>query len=393
MKVIQYYESFLPRLGGVETYISNVINNMSDISFEVVTPRFSKMESKESLSHNCTVKRFDPVKTPKKNSSILISRLDTINCISKDLIRQKRINKYLSNADYDLLHSHAPCHQFPMFRWDKKIFNKYFLSKSLIIKSKKPKLLTIHHLYFGSLDYKFENDTFKNGYFKNLIENADRVIVVENYSYDYLKYYLEKFRYSQRLYKIHNCVDTNIFGYKENNLEKNLKVLFVGRLTSEKGINQLCEFIKKLPNFIDFSIVTLGDGEEFRIINNLAKSRKNISLFKNISFEKLIQLYQKSNILWNPVLFEAITRVTLEAMSCGRPVIMVDKGNRDPVVNGKTGFLINDNVDELISLLTYLNDNKEGLIKIGKNTRKIIEHDYSNSAVLPKIKNIYKSMN
>ena len=65
-------------------------------------------------------------------------------------------------------------------------------------------------------------------------------------------------------------------------------------------------------------------------------------------------------------------RTTLEAMSCGLPVIISDMvGAKDIIEDGKEGFIIPaKNVDAIAEKIQYFYDNPSEIRKMGKNARK-----------------------
>ena len=270
----------------------------------------------------------------------------------------------------------------------------YYFGRSVLTKFldfsglKKPCVLTIHASYLKNEEDPIDYDTIPiyKDYFKRLLEPADDIIVVENYLYNYLKYYLEKHEINKNIHLIHNSVDTDFFEYKENIIEEKLKVLYVGRI--EKSISYLLGFLDNIPSFVEFEIVCSGPPKNFVEIEKHTEG-KNVKLHKNISTERLVQLYNKANIIWNPVGFESISRITMEAMSCGRPVIMIEKGDRTPVIPGETGFLVDKSINSVIAVLEQVYNNDELLQKLGENARKAIVSNYSNQVIIPKIKRIY----
>lgn len=385
MKIIQSYERFIPAIGGAETYIANLVENMQDTDFEIVTYLLPDTQENETYSKNCTILRIKPVvEIPK-------TKLGVGKEILKDIIRARRVNTYLKKSSADIIHIHAPSMLSWLFWLDKKIFWSLLLSRPLLYKKfKKPVVLTIHQLYYQSYEIPFENDRFRHKIFRKIIDVSDAIIAVENYSYDYLNSYLKKHNIKKKLYKIHNSVNTKTFEFKHNKIRKKLKLLYVGRITSEKGIDFLIDFIKKMPDYIEFNIVGSGPKEDLNLFKEIMTKNVNVLLHKNISFKNLVNLYQNCNLVLNPVKFQAITRVTLEAMSCGRPVIMISRGNRYPVIHGKTGYLIEEDIDSLLNLINKINKNRKQLIEFGKNARKIIEQEFSNEVIIPKIKKVYE---
>jgi glycosyltransferase involved in cell wall biosynthesis len=170
-----------------------------------------------------------------------------------------------------------------------------------------------------------------------------------------------------------------------------LKVGFIGRLEEAKGLNLLLQFIEHIPNYVELTIVGSGDQ---RALNSLFKQQNisHVRYISNISNENLPSLIKSLDVVLNPATGEGISRVTLEAMSSGRPVIMIDKGDRDPIINNKNGFLIPYEINSLRDVLSNMWQSKDNLHLMGKNAREAIENKYSDEILLSKIAGIYNKV-
>ena len=84
--------------------------------------------------------------------------------------------------------------------------------------------------------------------------------------------------------------------------------------------------------------------------------------------------------------------MTIESMSIGRPVIMFDIGDRYPVINQKTGFLINQKSQELLDIILYALNNKNEIINMSAKCREVIKNEFSNEVLIPKLDLIYKQL-
>lgn len=372
-------------------HIANIIENMPEVQFEVITNQLPNTAKLEKYKSNCVIKRFGPVVKQSIHTNKVIRKLkiDAVPFIIGEIVRvHKKIN-YLKKSDNDLIHIHAPFLSNTLFLFDIRHFGRSMLIKFLDFSDlKKHCVLTLHGSYLKNEEDPIDYDTIPiyKDYFKRLLEPADDIIVVENYLYNYLKYYLEKHEINKNLYLIYNSVDTDFFKYKENRIGEKLKVLYVGRI--EKSINSLLGFLENVPSFVEFDIVGSGPPEDFLKIEKCTAG-KNIKMHKNMPPNKLIRLYHEANIVWNPITIEGISRVTLEAMSCGRPVIMIEKGKRTPVIHGETGFLVDKSINSVIAVLEQVYSDDELLQKLSENSRKAIVSNYSNQVIIPKIKKIY----
>ena len=72
-----------------------------------------------------------------------------------------------------------------------------------------------------------------------------------------------------------------------------------------------------------------------------------------------------------------------EAMALGKPVIASNViGNKDIVQDGITGYLVNlDNLQDFCNCIIKLIDDKEQLIKLGKQARQFCVENYDSKII------------
>jgi 1,2-diacylglycerol 3-alpha-glucosyltransferase len=114
------------------------------------------------------------------------------------------------------------------------------------------------------------------------------------------------------------------FGIPENKV----KLLFVGRLFPEKSIDTL---IKAMPRIIkvheNTHLMIVGGGHQREKLEKLAKNLRiseYITFLGLVSEEDKIHAYNGSDIFILPSLAELEGMVVLEAMACGKPIIVSD---------------------------------------------------------------------
>jgi len=70
--------------------------------------------------------------------------------------------------------------------------------------------------------------------------------------------------------------------------------------------------------------------------------------------------------------------VYLEAAGHGLPVIACnDGGQRDCVIDGKTGFLVHPDPREIAARIEYLMDNREECRKMGEEGRRFVARNFT----------------
>ena len=118
---------------------------------------------------------------------------------------------------------------------------------------------------------------------------------------------------------------------------------------------------------------TSTEGELKEIRSSIAKLEKRYKeRLKIITVsqhqEKLIRLYQESQVYIQPSKYESFGLCILEAMAIGRPVVAFNVGGI-PEVIGDSGFVTN-NKKEFIYKVKQLLDNKKDCVDIGKKANQ-----------------------
>ena len=135
----------------------------------------------------------------------------------------------------------------------------------------------------------------------------------------------------------------------EYNIDKTKPyVLFVGRITRQKGIIHLVNAIKYIDP--DTQIVlcagapdTKEIGKEMEdAVNEVKKTRKNVIwIDKMVTKEEIIQLYSHADVFCCPSIYEPFGIINIEAMACDTAVVASAVGGiKEVVVHNETGILI-----------------------------------------------------
>jgi glycosyltransferase involved in cell wall biosynthesis len=122
--------------------------------------------------------------------------------------------------------------------------------------------------------------------------------------------------------------------------EDNPVLLYVGRISEEKGVNELPyiyrEALKQVP---DLQLVIAGKGPEEEKLKKEIPAAKFLGWIEHSS---LPDIYSAADLLILPSRFDTFGNVIVEAFSCGCPVISYNtKGPRDIIENEKSGYLVN----------------------------------------------------
>ena len=122
-------------------------------------------------------------------------------------------------------------------------------------------------------------------------------------------------------------------------------VLFAGKLTEFKGVDNLLNAAKIYENKQPGNIITViaGDGEK----NKDLKALRDKNMLNSVYFighrnqTELRELYSNSDVFVMPSRFEPFGLVALEAMACGLPVIASNTGGLTDFITQEVGTLVN----------------------------------------------------
>lgn len=125
-------------------------------------------------------------------------------------------------------------------------------------------------------------------------------------------------------------------------------VLFVGRITRQKGVTHLVDAIRYMPR--DTQVVLCAGAPDTPEIaaemrEKVQESRKLnkrvVWIEKMVTRAETIQLYSHARVFCCPSVYEPFGIINLEAMACSAPVVASATGGiKEVVVDGETGYLV-----------------------------------------------------
>jgi len=170
---------------------------------------------------------------------------------------------------------------------------------------------------------------------------------------------------------------------------------FLGRLSTEKGLNVLIDAFKRLqsPTTKWVHLKIIGDGPLRGQIEEEVKAQQihYIEAAGRKTFDESMELLKGARFLIIPsVWYEGFPMIILEAFACGKPVIASRLGALAELVgDGKTGLLFEPgNPEDLASKISWMLENEISCCEMGKNARKVFEERYTaekNYEILMKI--------
>jgi len=175
------------------------------------------------------------------------------------------------------------------------------------------------------------------------------------------------------------------------NQEKKNEFLYVGRISDEKGVEQIVEcWLRFKP---DSRLVIAGDGPMKKQLESKSKGADNIEWLGQISRDDILERLSTAKVLLFPTkCYEGQPLILLEAMSVGCPVITSRIGNpRNMIDDGETGFHYKPgDIDDLNRTCSIISDNPDHTLEMGKRARSVYLEKYTPQKNLSLLTEIYE---
>lgn len=192
--------------------------------------------------------------------------------------------------------------------------------------------------------------------------------------------------------------DTDRFSPAKTKPSKSKKILFIGRLIKQKGVDMLIEaysLVKK--SYPDAGLEIIGYGPEKRRILRIVETmglRQDVTFSDAVEYDALIEKYRAARILAFPSLIgEGFGMTVAEAAACGIPTVTFGMGGTaELVVNGETGIIVNSNIESLADGLKRIYSDDLLADRLGERARKRIEGFYNWNVIGDKFDRFFRDI-
>ncbi|GAB6137843.1 glycogen synthase [Halanaerobaculum tunisiense] len=385
--------------GGAGVHVDNLTNNLAEI-MDVEVRAFAGEEELVEDERNAVA--YNPWAEMSKNTDPRF--IKALNALSIDLEMAK------DKVDADIVH----CHTWYTFMggfWAKKLYDI-------------PLVTTIHSL---EPLRPWKEEQLGNAYNlsswmeQTAVEASDKVVAVsKEMKQDILDCYDVA---PDNIEVIYNGIDLDKYQYTASTEYREKYgidpdkpyVLFVGRITRQKGIIHLVNAIKDINEEAQVVLCAgAPDTEEIEQemtekVTAIQEERDGVIWINEmVSREAVIEFYSNANVFCCPSVYEPFGIINLEAMACKTPVVASAVGGiKEVVVDGETGFKVDfEQVDDgtgepkdpaVFSQKLAENINKvladeELQQELGEKGRQRVEEIFSWKAIAEQTKEMYQEL-
>jgi len=233
---------------------------------------------------------------------------------------------------------------------------------------------------------------------KTAVEAAHRVIAVSHKMREDILAHFEAD--PARVVVIHNGIDPDLF--KPTEARDALDrlgvrppyVLFVGRITDQKGIFHLLEAARQLPPGVQVVVCASAPDTpeiEERLRRAVAEMPSVRWINEMVPVDVVTQLYSHAAVFACPSVYEPFGLINLEAMACQTAVVASAVGGIVEVVeDGKTGLLVPPaRPDALAEALNRVLANPALARAMGQAGRRRVEAQFSWASIAERTEQVY----
>ncbi|HEX3891165.1 MAG TPA: glycogen synthase [Terracidiphilus sp.] len=191
-------------------------------------------------------------------------------------------------------------------------------------------------------------------------------------------------------------------------------VLFVGRITRQKGVTHLVDAIRYMPPETQV-VLCAGAPDTPEIATELREKVERarhdhphiVWIEKMVTRQETIQLYSHARVFCCPSVYEPFGIINLEAMACRAPVVASATGGiKEVVVDEQTGYLVPFDQDPVTSFprdpekfarelgerVTKLYNDPELCRRFGDAGRRRVEETFSWTAIAHQTIDLYQRL-
>jgi glycosyltransferase involved in cell wall biosynthesis len=206
----------------------------------------------------------------------------------------------------------------------------------------------------------------------------------------FLKSKVEEMGMKGEVFYLPNCVDVE--GFEPAYDWKEKSIVYVGRLSHEKGLETLIGAVKDISNVL---LKVIGDGPLKGYLEEKVRSEhiSNVAFLGYRTGQSLHDEIRKSMFLVIPSeCYENNPRTVIEAFALGKPVVGARIGGIPELVRDwETGLTyVSGDVDDLRDKIRLMLGSSDKIPEMGKNARNYVEHELNSEIHYRNLMGLYR---
>jgi glycosyltransferase involved in cell wall biosynthesis len=168
-------------------------------------------------------------------------------------------------------------------------------------------------------------------------------------------------------------------------------IVFVGRLQREKGVADVVELARRLP---DIPVTIAGAGELDAYVSEHAKRLDNLTALGFVGSEVLAELVRHARLAVVPSRWQEPAGLTpIEAMAQGTPVVAYANGGlAEYVADSGGGRVVPADLENLVGACAELYSDAETWTTLSRSGLSAVETTHSGAAYAAKIERVYEDL-
>lgn len=358
---------FSPNLGGVETRFDDITSYLDRngyrvrvLTYQPIVTRHTRGASHEKRGHDTEIWRMS---WPAGDlfHRLLDSPLLCVPYLASGLLVRAFIFLCRHGKDVDVIHAPG--------------LNAALVARILHFFFRIPFVVTIHALY------EFESNSPSGRWTKWILSGSRRILALSETS----RQNILSLGLDQSLVGIHtNWIDIRRFSPMDKDackdrlgLRGKFVVLMVGRLKKIKGVDLVLALARTLRR-PDIMVVVAGEGDMAEEVVSEGASNPNLLYLGRVENSDLPATYGAADISIVPSTYaEGFSRVVLESLCCGIPLVASSLGCIPEEVNESCCILIQPTVENLTKAVLDLHGHPERLRSMSYAAREYGASRYS----------------
>lgn len=344
MKIAFFTYTRLEYGGGVAKYMTDVsvglMERFKDLDIDIVT--FDKRSLKFLLFFYFIYfgGKQDMDLLDKEKSVEIKKKLGSVGYIKVSLFNLKN-----TLSEYDLIYTTNNLLEVMLF--------KYIVGYKYLPPIIYGVHIPVRYKMTGSIQSVIHNILYGSHIYKKALRGAWKIHVINNFD---KKLLLSDFDLSNviKIYNPFNFVEFKEAQtknhYPRNWDRKKINILWVGRLTEQKGVNEHLDLIEKVNSGKYYSRVVwnvVGNGEFQRKVIKMSEKFQNVIYHGYVENRYIPDIMANNDLFISTSKWEGFPYTLLEAQTAGLPVIAFDiPGCNDVIDNGANGYFA-DGVNDL----------------------------------------------